>query len=197
MAVVQPQGQGAGVEEDPPAPPQKEEAAPESEPQLEETLYWVRESQTLFDIAGRHDVYGDVLKWPALFRLNMDKFQSTEDLPAKPIQKGTRLRIVTPDQAAKRAATMGERLWVVNAASFRTLDKTVPPATALMRKGYHVYLIKTDLAGEGWIRLRVGFYPNILEAMAACAEIKPLMGSSGEPCISKIDAEEFKKNAGY
>jgi hypothetical protein len=66
-----------------------------------------------------------------------------------------------------------------------------------MKKGYHVYLIKTDLAGEEWIKLRVGFYPNILEAMAVCEEIRPLIGSSGEPCISRIEVEEFEKNAGY
>ena len=92
---------------------------------------------------------------------------------------------------------MGEKLWVVNVASVRTLEKTVPPATALMEKGYRVYLMKTDLAGEEWIRLRVGFYPNILEAMAVCGEIKPLTGSSGEPCVSRIGTEEFEKNAGY
>ena len=185
------QGQRAGVQKE----IQKKDATRESE--LEATVYRVRESQTLFAIAGRQDMYGDALKWPTLYRLNMDKFRSTEDLLSKPIQKGTRLRMVTADQASKRAAMMGEKLWVVNVASVRTLEKTVPPATALMEKGYRVYLMKTDLAGEEWIRLRVGFYPNILEAMAVCGEIKPLTGSSGEPCVSRIGAEEFEKNAGY
>jgi hypothetical protein len=203
LAVMPSQGQRPGLQEeipkqdDTPTLPQKGEAAGESKPELEETVYRVRESQTLFEIAGRHDVYGDVLKWPTLFRINMGKFQSTEDLLSKPIQKGTRLRMVTRDQASKRAAMMVEKLWVVNVTSVRTPDKTVPPAIALMKKGYHVYLIKTDLAGEQWIKLRVGFYPNILEAMAVCEEIRPLTGSSGEPCVSRIDEEEFEKNAGY
>lgn len=197
VAVVQPQGREGGVKEDPPTPVHKEEAKAESTPELEETLYWVRESQTLFEIAGRDDVYRDALKWPALFRLNMDRLPSAENLSGKPVPKGTRLRIVTPDQAAKRAAMMGERLWVVTAASVRTLEMTVSPATALMRKGYHVYLERTDLAGEQWIRLRVGFYPNILEALAVCNEIKALISPSGELCVTKIEAGEFYKNAGY
>lgn len=201
--VVPSQGQRAGLQEeiqkqdDTLTPSQKKDAAGELHLRSEETVYRVRESQTLFEIAGRPDVYGDVLKWPTLFRLNMDKFQSAEDLLGKPIPKGTRLRMVTRDQASKRAAMMAGKLWVVNAASVRTLDKTVAPAIAMIEKGYHVYLIKTDLAGEEWIRLRVGFYPNILEAMAVCEEIKPLTGSPGEPCVSKIGMEEFEKNAGY
>jgi hypothetical protein len=190
VAVLPPQ-------EETPTPPQKKESTSESQPESEETVYRVRESETLLEIAGRHDVYGDVLKWPTLYRLNINKFQSAEDILSSPVQKGTQLRMVTSDQASKRAAMMGERLWVVNATSARTPDKTVLPATSLIKKGYHVYLIKTVLAGEEWIRLRVGFYPNILEAMAVCEEIRPLMRNSGEPCVSKIGAEEFEKNAGY
>ena len=190
-ASVPSQGQRAGVQEE----IQKKEGTGTSE--IRATVYRVRDSQTLFEIAKLPDVYGDVLKWPSLYRLNMDKFRSTEDLLSKPVQKGTPLRIVTSAQASKRAATLTENYWVVNVTSVRTLEKTVPPATALMKKGFHVYLMKTGLAGEEWIRLRIGFYPNILEALAVCQEIKPLTGSSEETCVSRIDEEELEKNAGY
>jgi tetratricopeptide (TPR) repeat protein len=189
--------EGVARQEDTPALPIEKEGAGESNPEQGETVYRVREGETLFDIAARHDVYGDRLKWPIVFLLNMDKFGSTEALLNKPIQKGTELRMVQPRQASKRAAMMEERLWVVNALSVRSLDKTVLPATALMKKGYSVYLIKTEFAGDEWIGLRVGFYANILDAMAVCEEIRPLMDNSGEPCVVKIDTEEFEKNAGF
>ena len=188
---------GIARQEDTPAPPIEKEAAVESNPEQGETIYRVREGETLFDIAARHDVCGDRLKWPILFRLNMDKFGSTEDLLNKPIQKGTELRMVQPHQASKRAAMMEKRLWIVNALSVRSLDKTVLPATALMKKGYSVYLIKTAFAGDEWLSLRVGFYASILEAMAVCEEITTLMLNSGEPCVAKIEMEEFAKHAGF
>jgi hypothetical protein len=188
-----PQEQAGIAQQDPPS----KEPVRESTAEPEAFLYTVRESGTLLEIAQRPDVYGDALKWPALFRHNMNKFQSAADLLSQPVPRGTRLRVVTPDRASKESATADERFWVVNAATVRTLDRTAPLATALMRRGYRVYLMKTELAGEQWIRLRVGFYPTILEAMAVCNQIRPLMPDSGEPCVSKIDAEEFEKNAGY
>jgi hypothetical protein len=165
-------------------------------PDPEETFYLLRESKMLFEIAARSDVYGDILKWPALYRLNM-KEQQEERLLNKPIREGTRLRVVTPEQAMKKADEMGERHWVVNAASVRSVGETIPPAIALMKEGYHVYLSKTELAGEEWIRLRVGFYSSIFEAMAVCEKLEPLMRNVGEPCVLKIEAKEFRRNAGY
>jgi len=185
--------QGTGERQDPPT----KEPVRESLAESETSLYTVRESGTLLEIAQRRDLYGDALKWPSLFRHNMTRFQSAEDLLSKPVPRGARLRVVTPDQASKKAAAADQGFWVVNAATVRTLDRTVPLAAALMRRGYRVYLMKTDLAGEEWIRLRVGFYPTILEAMAVCNQLRPLMPDSGEPCVSKIDAEEFERNAGY
>lgn len=187
----------AAEQEAPPPASSQDQALKEPVPEPEEALYTVREKGTLLEIAGRPDVYGDPLKWPILFRLNTMKFSSPEDVLKKPIPRGAPLKLLRRDQATIRAGRMGERLWVVNAASVETLEQSVPPAIKLMESGHHVYLVKTQIAGEEWIRVRTGFYQDILEAMKACEAIRPLMEPFAEPCVARIDREEFERHAGY
>ena len=196
VAVSQPPT-GSSVQSTPEGQGEEQEALGESGPEYGQILYIVPENQTILEIAARPEVYGDPFKWPTLFRLNMDTLPHTEDLLRKPVRKGTLLRIVDLTQVPRRAASMNNRLWVVNAASVRTFDKTIQPATLLMGKGHRVYLMNFSLGGEEWIRLRVGFYESILEAMAACEEIRPLMLNAEEVCVSRIEVKEFEENAGY
>ena len=194
---VSPSPTGSSAQSAPEGQGGEQEALGESDPEYGQILYIVPENQTLLEIAARPEVYGDPFKWPTLFRLNMDTLPHTEDLLRKPVRKGTLLRIVDLTQVPRRAASMNNRLWVVNAASVRTFDKTIQPATLLMGKGHRVYLMNFSLGGEEWIRLRVGFYESILEAMAACEEIRPLMLNAEEVCVSRIEVKEFEENAGY
>lgn len=160
----------------------------------------VGKNESLLDLAGRQDVYGDVLKWPSLFRHNlrtMEKMKAVETLPAGKLPEGLRLKYVSREQASEKRVAMGDRLWGVEVASARAMQALVPSAIALMRKGYAVYLSSSRLAGEEWIRLKVGFYENILEALKASEDIKALLKMPDSPMPMKIDEKEFEQVAGY
>jgi hypothetical protein len=160
----------------------------------------VRKNESLVDIAGRKDVYGDTLKWPSLFRLNMDalkKMKVTDNLPEEDLPPGLRLKYVSRDRALENQAAMVDRFWVVDVASSRTMRAMVPTAILLMRKGYHVYLSNFELAGGQWIRLRVGFYKDILQALKVSEEVKAFLKTSEMPLPVMIERREFERFAGY
>jgi hypothetical protein len=50
-------------------------APTESQAPVKEVFCKVRKNESLLDVAGRQDVYGDALKWPSLFRLNMNAME--------------------------------------------------------------------------------------------------------------------------
>jgi tetratricopeptide (TPR) repeat protein len=172
----------------------------ESQVPAKEAFCKVRKNESLLDIAGRQDVYGDVLKWPGLFRLNMnslEKMKATESFATEKLPEGLRLKYVTRDGASENLAAMGDKLWVVDIASAKAMNGVVPSAILLMRKGYHAYLTKSQLAGEEWIRLRVGFYKDILEALKVSEEVKALLNMSETPMPIKIERKELERFAGY
>ena len=175
-------------------------APTESKVPAKEAFCRVRKNESLLDIAGRQDVYGDALKWPSLFRLNMnamEKMKATEGCPAVKLPEGLRLKYVSRDGAAENLAAMGDKLWVVDVASAKAMNGVVPSAIFLMRKGYHAYLTKSQLAGEEWVRLRVGFYKDILEALKVSEEVKALLKMSDTPMPIKIERRELERFAGY
>jgi tetratricopeptide (TPR) repeat protein len=172
----------------------------ESRVPAKEAFYKVRKNESLSDIAGRQDVYGDALKWPSLFRLNMsalEKMKMTENLPADKLPEGLRVKYVSRDEASERLVEVADRLWVVDVASSKSVNSVVPYAILLMRKGYHAYLTKSQLAGEEWIRVRVGFYKDILEALKVSEEVKALLNMSETPMPMKIDKKESERFAAY
>jgi hypothetical protein len=176
---------------------QSQEAA---EATIEDALYRIRKGDTLLRVAGREAVYGDPLKWPTVYRLNMDVLGGMRVSPSlldKKLREGVHLKYVTPRQASRNLKSLGEKLWVVDVASARALGGLVESAVLLMKNGYHVYLTKRPLAGEEWIRLRVGFFQSISEALAAGQELKPLLGMSKDPWIVKINQDEFHTYGGY
>lgn len=192
-----------------PAPPEAKAPAPavvavpppqESRAPAKETFYKVRKNDSLSDIAGRQEVYGDALKWPSLFRLNrsaLEKMRVTESFPVEKLPEGLRLKYVSRDEAATRLAEAADKLWVVDVASARSMSGVVPSAILLMRKGHHAYVTKSQLAGEEWIRLRVGFYKDILEALKASEEVKALLNMSETPMPMKIERKELERFAGF
>jgi len=54
-------------------------------------------------------------------------------------------------------------------------------------------------AGEGalWIRLRVGFCKDILEALKVSEEVKALLNTSETPMPIKIEKKEWERFAVY
>jgi tetratricopeptide (TPR) repeat protein len=182
-------------------PPAEAALPPAQKPvPAKESFYRVKKSESLLDIAGRQDVYGDPLKWPSLFRLNasaLEKMRITENLPADKLPEGLRVRYVSREESSEKLAEAADRLWVVDVNSARSVNAVVPHAILLMRKGYHAYLTKSQLAGEEWIRLRVGFYKDILDALKVSEEVKILLNMSETPMPVKIDKKEWERFAGY
>ncbi|MFH1123350.1 MAG: tetratricopeptide repeat protein [Pseudomonadota bacterium] len=171
-----------------------------SEVIIEDGQCRVHEGDTLLKIAGRDDVYGDALKWPAIYHLNMDVLGgmtvSKSFLNAK-LREGLRLKYVTAQGASHHLNAIGNKLWVVDVASARSLDELVESAVLLMKNGYHVYLTKHPLAGEEWIRLRIGFFEGLSEALAAGQEVRSLLGLPKAPWIVKVSREELQTYGGY
>jgi tetratricopeptide (TPR) repeat protein len=174
--------------------PQKSHGLPK------EAFYTVRKNDSLLDIAGRKNVYDDALKWPSLFRLNLnalEKMKVTESLPVETLPEGLRLKYVSREEASEKLAAMAGEVWVVDVASAKSMKELVRFAILLMRKGYHAYLTKSQLAGEDWMRLRVGFYKNILEALTASDNVKAFLNLSETPMPLKIEKKELERFAGY
>ena len=172
----------------------------ESKMPAEEIFYEVGKNESLLDIARRQEIYNDALKWPSLLRFNlseMEKMKMTERLPVEKLPEGLRLKYVSRDEASQNLKTMADRLWVVEIASSKSMNGVVPYAILLIRKGYHAYLTKSQLAGEEWIRLRVGFYKDILESLKVSDEVKVLLNTSETPMPMKIDREELEQYSGY
>jgi hypothetical protein len=121
----------------------------------------------------------------------------TESFPVEKLPEGLRLKYVSRDEAATRLAEAADKLWVVDVASAKSMNGVAPSAILLMKKGYHAYLIKSQLAGEEWIRWRVGFYRDILEALNVSDEVKALLNLSETPMPVKIDRKELERFAAY
>jgi nucleoid-associated protein YgaU len=165
-----------------------------------EAFYTVGKDDSLLDIAGCKDVYGDALKWPSLFRLNtrtLGNLKVTESLPMETLPEGLRLKYVSRGEASQNLAAMVDQVWVVDVASAKSMKDLVPLTILLIRKGYHAYLTKSELAGDQWIRLRVGFYKSILGALTASENMKPFLNLSETPMPVKIGRKELERFAGY
>ena len=161
--------------------------------------YSVRKGDTLFKIAGRKDVYDDPMKWPSLFRINMNKLGTmkiSENFQDKEIPEGLDLRFVTSQEAARNLVKLGEKFWVVNVFSSQTSKKIVPAALKLMKKGYHVYITTVMIKGKEWMRLRAGFFKDRPEATAAAKKIK-LVFKEDDAWVAKTGEMERDRFGGY
>jgi len=164
--------------------------------------YLVHKGDSLFEIAGRKGVYGNPLKWPTLFRLNMDKFVSIEisdDFEHKTLPEGLKLKFVTPQQARKNLSNQTDRLWVVSVLSTQDPRKVVSPAIVLMKLGYRVYITKAMVKGKEWIRLRVGFYKDKAGAISAMESIASVstIPEAADAWVTRIGQSEFEEFGGY
>ena len=164
--------------------------------------YLVHKGDSLFEIAGRKGVYGNPLKWPTLFRLNMDKFvhvEMSDDFERKGLPEGLKLKFVTPQQARKNLSNQADRLWVVNVISTQDPRKIVSPAIVLMKLGYQVYITKAMVKGKEWIRLRVGFYKDKAKAISAMESIASVstIQDAADAWVTRIGQSELEEFGGY
>ncbi len=161
--------------------------------------YVVKKTDTLSAIAAREDVYGDSLKWPVLYRLNMDNvgiLQLGEDLSGKKVPEGLRLKIVSPDEAKANLEKRSRSVWVVNALSTTSNEKIVPTAVSLIKNGYTVYLVRARVKGKDWMRLRVGFFENKSKANIEAEKIKAIL-NLGDTWVAKIGKKELEEFGSY
>jgi len=161
--------------------------------------YTVRKGENLSSIAARADVYGDSLKWPILYRLNMDKLGSVldeGDSPEAELPEGLRLEIVSADQKNENLQKRLDKVWVVNVISNTMHDKINPPAITLMKNGYPVYITRARVKGKDWLRLRVGFFESRTEANVEAKKIMAMVNLT-DSWVAKVEEKEFKEFGGY
>lgn len=161
--------------------------------------YTVKKSDSLSSIAGRGDVYGDHLKWPNLYRLNMDKLKDIkigEGLPDRKLHEGMRLKITTPEELRKIQKRHAGHLWVVNILSVSNEREIVPQVVRLIREGYPVYFTRVNVKGKDWKRLRLGFYKSKKEADTEGKKIMALLKLVDSWSV-KIGEKEFTEYCGY
>ena len=195
----------------------------QSAPECKAGYYKVQKGDTLFKIAGRTDVYGDPMKWPGIFRLNMDRLgeikvaknfklkwssvfklsmdklggmKVVENFQHEELPEGLLLRFLTPDEVKKNLAEMVKKDWVVSVLSSQTPKKLVPLAITLMKEGYRVYMPRATVKGKEWIRLRVGFFENHGDADAAGKRIMSTLKTK-DIWVARIGKEELDEFAGY
>jgi hypothetical protein len=153
--------------------------------------YIIKKGDSLSSIAGRDDIYGDPLKWPILYRLNMDKLatlEAGEDFLGSELPEGVMLKIITPDEAKENLKRRRHNVWVVNVLSATTNEKIIPVAIRLIKNGYPVYITRATVKGKDWMRLRVGFFKNKTEADTEGKKIMSLL-NLGNSWVTKIGKE--------
>jgi hypothetical protein len=178
-----------------------ETVAREQETVVEEAAgyYTVKKGDSLSGIAERQDVYGDPLKWPLLYRDNMDELGSlplAEALPDSELPEGLRLRIISPDEARQNLNSRLHKAWAVNVLSATTTEKMTPLAIRLMKRGYPVYITHATVKGKDWVRLRVGFFKHRTEADTQAKEIMSMLHLTGS-WATKVEKKELEEFGGY
>ena len=188
----------AAVEEKALKPPETEIMEKEEAVEKMPGYYIVKKGDSLSSIAGRGDVYGDPLKWPILYRLNMDKLdtlEAGEDFLQSELPEGVMLKIITPDEAKENLERRLHNVWVVNVLSATTNEKIIPVAIRLIKNGYPVYITRATVKGKDWMRLRVGFFKNKTEANTEGKKIMSLL-NLGNSWVTKI-GKELEEFGGY
>jgi hypothetical protein len=161
----------------------------------EKGVYTTKGDESLAAIAARQDVYGDSLKWILLYRFNRGVFEKMEkdaSFPNKPVPAGAKLKIASP----AGSKTVSGSHWAVNVLSFPEQEEIVRDAVNLVDSGYPAYIIKANVKGVDYLRLRVGFFKEKTAAESEGQKIMTLLNVSGV-WTTKTEETEFKEFGGY
>ena len=177
----------------------EEPATAQGKKKDEPGIYLVRKGDSLSSIAARADVLKDALKWPILLRLNRDKlgeWATGEDLPDRELPQGTELKVITAREARASLKKATGTAWVANVLSTTTNAEIVPPAVTLVKQGYPVYIVRANVKGKEYMRLRVGFFKNRSEADEVGKKIKEQLNFQ-DSWSTRADKEEYEEVAGF
>ncbi len=190
----------AAIKEKTVKPPETKAKEKDTAMKKEAGYYIVKKGDTLSSIAGRKDVYGNPLKWPVLYRLNMDNLGGLEKrkgFPDKELPERVRkLKIVTSDEARKNLEKRANSTWVVNVLSTTTMKKIVPAATKLIKNGHQVYITSARVKGKDWLRLRVGFFKNKTDASTEGKRMMTILNLV-DSWATQVGKKEFKEFGCY
>lgn len=165
----------------------------------EEGYYITKDGDNLSGIAKRKDIYGDPLRWPVLYRLNINNLASIKndgDLPHKELPKGIRLKFITADEVKENLKRMPRKIWVLNVLSSTKERKIVLKALRLIDGGYPVYITRSKIKGKEWMRLRVGFFREKRDADREGKKIKGMLNIS-DIWTTRIGEKELAEFGGY
>jgi hypothetical protein len=168
-------------------------------PKEEKGYYVVKRGDTLADIAAREDVYGDSLKWPILWRHNVDglnDMSTAEDLPDSVLPEGMRLRVLTEDEVKNNLEERGKRGWAVNLLSSPNEEEVIPVVVRLVRAGFPVYITRANVKGTDYTRVRVGFFAEKAEADAEGRRLVAVLNLPDFWTIKAIE-KEVREFGGY
>ena len=177
----------------------EEPATAQGKKKDEPGIYLVRKGDSLSSIAARADVLKDALKWPILLRLNRDKlgeWATGEDLPDRELPQGTELKVITAREARASLKKGTGTVWVANVLSTTSNAEIVPPAVTLVKQGYPVYIVRANVKGKEYMRLRVGFFKNRTEADDVGKKIKEQLNFQ-DSWSTRADKEEYEEVAGF
>ncbi len=169
--------------------------------EMEEVIgyYIAKKEESLSSIAAREDVYGDPLKWPILYRLNINKLgklQLREDLPHREVPEGLRLRILSPHEIRENLQRIAHNVWAVSVLSGTTDREIVFPAIRLIKNRYPVYITSVKVKEKDWMRLRVGFFKNRTDADQARKKIMSMLNCH-DSWVTKVARQELEEFGGY
>jgi hypothetical protein len=179
----------------PEIPAQEKEAATDEM----KGYYIVKKGESLYDVAEREDVYMDPLKWPILYRLNMDTLgdlQTEEDVVEKGLSEGLRLKITPQDEVKENLNKRSGNRWAINVLSTTSNENIIPLTVTLIKNGYSAYLTQATIKGKVWTRLRVGFFNNKTEVDAEKEKIRSILHLSDLWSV-RLGPMEFAEFAGY
>lgn len=175
-----------------------EQTKPDQDTVAEQGYYRVKKGDSLSDISALKDVYDDPLKWPSLYRLNLDTLSHMtieRGFENKELQEGLYLKFVTPEEAMKNLEKLEDKPWVVNVLSEKNFESIVPYAAKLIKNGYHVYITKANIKGDEWIRLRAGFFETSPKAVSAQKNIESILNIDNAWVV--IIGRELEEYGGY
>ncbi|MDY6951123.1 MAG: SPOR domain-containing protein [Thermodesulfobacteriota bacterium] len=162
-------------------------------------FFFVWKAETLPAIAARGDVFGDRLKWPILYRLNREMLGALnlgDDFSNKKVPEGFRLKILSPDERKANLKSQQDKTWVVNVLSTTEGERVVPVAIRLIENGYKVYIVRAEIKGKEWMRLRVGFFGSLAEGNTEEEKLRSV-ANLGDLWVTQAGKEELEEYGLY